>query len=144
MPSLSNIGRLKLEMMIRQDEGLKQHIYTDTTGNRTIGYGHNLDANGISLEVAELILKNDIDNVIIDLTKNLPVYNEIDDTRKVALLDIAFNIGVTGLMQFRTFLGLIEQGKFQNAANDLLNTLWAKQVPNRAARIAHVIETGIL
>ena len=57
---------------LRKDEGLRLKVYTDTVGKQTIGYGHNLDALGISEHIAELLLAEDFVNTLTELNKHLP------------------------------------------------------------------------
>ena len=56
---------------------------------------------------------------------------------------MAFNLGVTKLAGFNTFLGLARAGHYQQAGADLLTTAWAGQVKSRAQRLAKQMETGV-
>jgi lysozyme len=44
------------------------------------------------------------------------------------LVNMAFNMGIHGLMGFRNNLRLIEAGRWKDAAKEMLNSKWATQV----------------
>jgi lysozyme len=58
------------------------------------------------------------------------------------LCDMAFNIGVSGLMQFRKMLAAIEANDFERAADEMKKSKWARQVPVRAAALERMMRTG--
>lgn len=112
----------------------------------TIGIGRLIDirrGGGISQEEAEYLLANDVRRVKSELSKSLPWFDELDEVRQGALTNAAFQLGTAGLLAFRKSLELIRQGKFTAAHNELLDSVWARQTPARAQRIAKQIQTGI-
>ena len=74
------------------------------------------------------------------LEKALPWVSDLNEPRQQALGEMAYNLGVTDLLKFNTFLGLMQAGQYDAAADDLGQTLWAKQVGVRAARICALIK----
>ena len=131
-----------LSQQLQRDEGVRLRAYTDTTGNITIGVGRNLSTTGISLAEAETLLSNDIQRTTIGLEKSLSWFSSLDNVRRGVLLNMAFNIGVEGLLEFKQFLGYIEAGNWQAAANDMLSTAWAREVGDRAMRLATQLTSG--
>jgi lysozyme len=73
------------------------------------------------------------------LQKAIPWVNDLPEPQQRALTDMAFNLGVTGLLKFHEFLGFMQAHNFEWAADDLNTTLWARQVPNRARRVQALI-----
>lgn len=129
-----------------REEGLVLTKYKDTTGNWTIGIGHKLTANelrnGLSIitnEKAYVLLEQDLDIALRDAKKIFPEYDSYPENTKLALLDMTFNLGYTGLSKFITTIGLIKQRKFQEAAAQAMKSLWATQVPNRAKRVTKLL-----
>jgi lysozyme len=57
-------------------------------------------------------------------------------------MNMAFQMGITGLMKFKKTLSLVEMGLYDDAADNMLKSLWAKQTPNRAAEMAEQMRTG--
>lgn len=134
------ISRLIKQLEI--DEGKKNFPYRDTVGKLTIGIGRNLADKGISDEEMKILLGNDIKEVIQQLSSNLPYFNSLDDVRQEVLINMCFNMGWGKLSQFKTTLGYVGAGKYKEAAISMMQSLWAKQVGNRAVRLAKMMETG--
>lgn len=142
---------------LKRDEGCKLHVYDDATGKPitkgsvvvgypTIGIGRMVDLSkggGLSQEEAEYLLQNDVQRVTRELIRSLPWFVELDDARKGVLLNMAFQIGIGGLLKFSNTLSLIKQGKYLAASNEMLDSTWAKQTPARAQRLSKQMATGI-
>lgn len=130
------------EQLIR-DEGLRLFPYRDTTGHLTIGIGRNLTTKGISLDEAEMMLDHDITTTTQALMAALPWLTTLDPIRGEVLQNMAFNLGVTGLLGFTHALEAIRTGDFPVAARALLESRWATQVHDRARRLATQLQTGV-
>lgn len=129
------------EQLIR-DEGLRLKPYRDTVGKLTIGVGRNLDDEGITQAEAEILEDNDIDTHTSSLLTALPWVMSLDAVRKAVLINICFNIGIHGLLEFKKTLTLIQESKFGDAAEELIDSKWADQVGSRATRLAMQLESG--
>lgn len=127
---------------LRRDEGLKLHPYRDQVGKVTIGIGRNLDDVGISEQEADFLLANDVKSATVALEANFPWTMGLDDARKGALINMAFNMGIKGLSEFRDFLAKMQAGNYSAAAGAMLDSLWARQVGPRATRLSIQIESG--
>ena len=138
--------KAELTRQLRGDEGDKATVYKDHLGFDTIGVGRLVDKRkpGAGLRPDEIayLLNNDIDDRIEQLTRRLPWFQNLDDARKGALLNMAFQMGVDGLLGFTRTLALVESGQYDLAAHNMLQSLWAKQTPARAKRMADQIRTG--
>lgn len=132
----------RLKARLRVSEGLKLRMYLDTKGKRTIGFGHNLDAKPISLRAAEIILSDDVQDALDDLDRFLPWWTTLDPVRQTVMADLSFNMGIGTLLQFRNTLPAIREGRWEAAAHGMLDSAWAKQVGQRAVRLAHSMLTG--
>lgn len=133
---------MNLVEQLKRDEGVRLKPYTDTTGHTTIGVGRNLTDVGISMGEAEFLLENDITRTQVALVKALPWTSGLDEARLGAVLNMAFNLGVSGLLGFKTFLRELEAKNYLAAANAMLDSNWADQVGDRALRLSLQIETG--
>jgi lysozyme len=135
----------QLLRQLQRDEGFKDHAYQDHLGYWTIGFGRLIDerkGGHITLEEGLFLLNNDIDNKTEELLKRLPWVNDLDDARKGVLVNMAFQMGVDGLLKFKNTLELIKNGKYKEASDAMLESLWAKQTPNRASRLSAQMKTG--
>lgn len=134
---------------LQRDEGLRLFPYLDSVGVKTIGYGHNLQAHplpdvdgGISIQRATEILSNDLALITLDLTHTLPGTIALDKPRFGVLQNMAFNLGVHGLLGFTSFLAYLQTSQYDNAAAAMLASKWARQVGQRAYRLSEQIRKG--
>jgi lysozyme len=138
-------ARLRSQLMI--DEGLRLKPYVDTVGKLTIGVGRNLEDVGISHVEAMYLLENDIDRAIRDLVALFPWFSKLDPVRQTVLVNMAFNMGLgsptRGLRSFVRTLKAIEEGRYEDAAEGMLASKWARQVGQRAVRLAKMMRTGM-
>lgn len=129
---------------LKRDEGLRLKAYRDTVGVWTIGYGHAHVAPGTvwTQAQAEAALIEDIRKHNDELAAALPWVSGLDPVRRRVLQNMAFNLGVRGLLGFKNTLGMVKDGDYEGAARGMLNSLWAKQVKGRAVRLAEQMRTG--
>lgn len=127
---------------LKRDEGNKLKPYTDTVGKLTIGIGRNLTDRGISQATADQMANEDIAIVAGDLDKNIPWWRNLTANRQRALANMMFNLGWPRLSAFALMLSALELGDYTEAAHQALNSTWARQVGNRANRIAIIFEEG--
>lgn len=129
-----NLVQLKFEL--RRDEGVRLFPYVDSVGKTTIGVGRNLTDVGIREDESEFLLQNDITRVIAQLDLNIPWWRALGDVRQRVLVNMAFNLGVHSLLGFHKMLDAAQHGQYAEAADEMLNSQWAKQVGDRAKRLA--------
>jgi lysozyme len=136
----------ELTRQLRGDEGEKPCVYRDSLGLWTIGVGRLVDPShpkaGLRSDEITYLLNNDIDDRIDALTRALPWFQNIDDARKGVLLNMAFQIGTDGLLEFKNTLALIRDGKYADAAAAMLQSKWAHQTPARAERLSDQMKDG--
>jgi lysozyme len=133
---------MQLIDQIKRDEGLRLSPYKDSLGKLTIGYGRCLDTRGITKDEAEYMLANDLHSVRIELAARIPWITDLNEARQAVLQNMAFNMGIPGLLGFRTTLALVKGGQFVEAAKAMLESKWAKQVGTRATRLTQQMSDG--
>lgn len=137
--------KAELARQLRGDEDEIPYAYPDSEGYLTIGIGRLIDKRkGGRLRPDEIayLFNNDVDAAFEELTRALPWFQNLDDARRGVLVNMAFNLGVPGLLKFPKTLSLIQQGKYAEAAVEMLDSLWAKQVGDRAKRLSQQMRTG--
>ena len=127
--------------LIRRHEGLRLKPYVDTRGHLTIGYGRALSIVGISGDEAEAMLHHDVAGAMDSLSR-LKWFAPLDEVRRAALVDMAFNLGWARMQEFGHFLDAMERGDFQAAAQEMMNSEWARQVGTRAQELSAMVRTG--
>lgn len=136
------MNKTKLAEQLKKHEGLKFKPYTDTVGKLTLGVGRNLIDKGITEQEALFMLNNDVDYFYSKLCQRINWMKTLDDARQNVLVNMAFNLGIAGLMSFKKMLLACEHGNFKIAATEMLNSKWAKQVGNRAVELSEQMRTG--
>lgn len=133
------MNRTVLKAMLVKHEGLKLKPYKCTAGKLTIGVGRNLDDVGISEDEARDLLDNDINRLHAAIPAVIPCFGSLDEARQHVLLDMAFNLGLSGLGKFAKFRAALEARDFEGAAREMLASAWAGQVGERAQTLAKMM-----
>lgn len=154
--------RAAMRAELRVDEGEKLRVYRCTAGKLTIGIGRNLDdvgirpaeterlgiskasviRTGITPAQSAALLDSDLDEVERGLDRFMPWWRSLDPVRQRVIVNMAFNLGVPGLMKFRNTLAMIKRGDYAAAAVAMGQSKWADQVGQRAVRLQHMMRTG--
>lgn len=140
--------------MLRLDEGFKSKPYLDSLGYPTIGIGQRIGPKGALLNNYQFTISKNVADVwmqeiALEYMGKLKADNRIsaallkcNQARSDALLDMAYQMGTSGLSGFRNMLVLISNGDFDKASKEALNSLWARQTPQRALRVSETIRLG--
>ena len=127
------------EMLIRH-EGLRLKPYQDTVGKLTIGVGRNLDDVGITHQEAMALLDNDIQTARSELLNCYPWVKHLDQTRQDVLVNMVFNLGLPRFSGFRKMLVALQENNYDRAAQEMLESRWARQVHGRAYELANIMQ----
>lgn len=134
-----------LAEQLEQEEGRRRAVYQDHLGYWTIGVGRLIDARkggGLRDSEIDLLLANDIAATTAEVTRALPWVAALDEPRRAVLIGMAFQMGVQGMLGFRTTLGLVQAGRYAEAGDQMLRSRWAQQTPARAYRMAEQMRSG--
>lgn len=137
---------------LKFEEGFRSRPYLDTVSVKSVGYGRNLKAHPIpgrnwtthpcTEAEAEGWLRDELQSVISALKRRKPVIDEIDMVRAAALLNMAYQLGVGGVLGFRLMWEAVEDRAWVRAAKEAKDSRWARQTPERAKRVCYALETG--
>ena len=127
---------------LKAHEGLRLKPYRDSVGKLTIGVGRNLDDVGLREGEAMFLCFCDVAAVEQALDARLPWWRGLDAARRAVVVDMAFNMGVDGLLGFGDALAALRAGRFGDAAQSMLRSRWAGQVGRRATTLARMMRTG--
>ena len=122
-------------------EGFSRYIYLDSVGVRTVGFGRNLDDRGISREEAEMLLLNDLETSTKE-AKKFEFYENLTSNRQDVIVEMIFNMGLTRFKEFKKTIGYINQANYSAAADEMLDSRWAKQVGQRALTLSNKFRAG--
>jgi len=140
----------RLIEMLKRHEGEvvtngRHVIYKCSAGYWTLGIGRNVDPNGglgLSEDEVNYLLEKDIERVIKELSLAYRWFNDLDDVRKDAMIDISFNLGATKLRKFVLALDAMEKADYKSASEEFLDSDWSRTVKGRSVELASMIETG--
>lgn len=132
----------KLRQLLILEEGLRLKPYRCSELKLTIGVGRNLDDVGITKEEALYLLDNDIKKVFTSVEKKYDWFKELDDVRKIVVLDMVYNLGLAGFSKFYNLIAHLTLHQYTQAAIEMGESVWAEQVGVRAKRLAHMMKTG--
>lgn len=118
----------------------------------SIGIGRNLEEKGITQVEALFMLNNDIIQFHNELLKDFPSFNTLDDVRQNVLIEMAFNLGLNGLLKFKSMIKYIEKHDFLNASIEMLDSKWHRDfiayAPNtpieqlRSSKLSKLMKEG--
>jgi len=134
-------GETPLEMLKRH-EGLRLFPYQCSANKTTIGYGHNLTDKGISEKEALDMLVHDMESAMRDVHQIFPEYSSYSQNRRLALLDMVFNLGKTKFLGFRRMISAILDEDWDRAAAEALDSRWYTQVGNRGVEVVNMLLKG--
>lgn len=133
----------KLEDQLIQHEGLRLDMYRDSVGIWTIGIGRNLEHVGLRTEAeARYLLRSDVLAIRAEIERSIQWVGDLNEVRQRVLMDMAFNLGVSGLMKFQKTLRHVAAGRYEAAAQEMLRSRWADQVGQRAMTLSKMMATG--
>lgn len=138
--------------MLAFEEGDKRFLYDDATsqrafasdGNLTGGIGHNFDSAPLSDAVVDLLFHEDWSIALEACHDLFPNYNTLSQARRLALINMAFNMGEHHLATFKRMAQAIMDLDFEKAAQEALDSLWGIQCKSRAMRVSKMLRENII
>ena len=101
------------------------------------------EVNPLTEKEASYLLQNDLTRVSYELSKKIECFHKLSDCRKAVLINMGFQMGIKGLMNFKQTLYHIRWGEFENASKEMLDSKWFREdSPNRALELSEQMRTG--
>lgn len=141
-----------IETILKFEEGYRAKPYLCSEGYPTIGIGTKIGPKGadISLyqlevdeKIAGLFLEKELKSKLSELMK-MQWYLDLNSDRQEIIQSMAYQLGVSGVLKFKKMIAAAKAGLFDEMADESLDSLWAKQTPERALRHSIVLRTGLL
>lgn len=140
MSLLTEKNAKRNQELLMRHEGMVLSPYHCTSGKLTIGVGRNLDDVGISEIEAMMLLNSDIEKVEQQLVLKLPWVVTLPEHQKMVLINMAFNLGIGGLLKFHNMLSYLEKGDIGQVIVEMRNSRWATQVGHRVDDLILLME----
>ena len=124
---------------IKKHEGFRSTLYQCTEGYDTIGYGFAIKDLWLDKDVAELILKRKLDKLQKRIASRFGWFYNSPEKVKNVVTNMCYQLGVSGFSKFKKTIYLLETEQYEDASIEMLDSLWAKQTPNRARELSEIL-----
>jgi len=124
---------------IKRHEGFEPKVYKCTEGVDTIGYGFAIKDLYLDEDIADLILMRKIERLLKRIISTFSWFEESPKEVKFVIANMCYQLGVTGFLKFKKTIYFLETEQYAEASTEMLDSLWAKQTPNRAKELSHRI-----
>tara|TARA_R100000781_G_scaffold105194_1_gene68999 strand:+ start:379 stop:783 length:405 start_codon:yes stop_codon:yes gene_type:complete len=125
---------------IKHHEGFRSKVYKCTEGYDTIGYGFAIKDLELDEDISEMILMQKLDNLMTRIGKTFVWWRSADSTVKDVVVEMCYQLGVSGFSKFKKTIDHLENKRYGKAAVEMLDSKWARQTPNRALELSNLIK----
>ena len=126
---------------IKKHEGFKSTVYQCTEGYETIGYGFAIKDLYLDEDIAELILMRKIQKLLERIIAAFSWFENSPKEVKFVVTNMCYQLGLRGFSKFKQTIYYLETEQYEEASLEMLDSLWAKQTPNRAKELSEQIST---
>ena len=128
---------------IKHHEGFVEHVYDDSLGIPTIGYGFAIKDLVLDEDIAEEILIRKLERLKRNANSRFKWLEDMPVVVQEVILNMCYQLGVTGVSKFRRAISALQEGEWDEAANEMLDSLWARQTPNRAKELSDIVRNQV-
>jgi lysozyme len=126
---------------IKKHEGFEPKVYECTEGYDTIGYGFAIKDLVLDKDIADLILMKKLHKLLQRIVVAFPWFKDINNTAKSVIVNMCYQLGLSGFSKFKKTIYLLETEQYEEASVEMLDSLWAKQTPNRAKELSETLRS---
>ena len=137
--SIKYLKKVTLINKIKKHEGFRSTVYECTEGYETIGYGFAIKDLKLDEDIAELILIRKIADLVKRIKDTFPWTKDAPEEIQDVVVDMCYQLGVNGFSKFKKTIYLLETEQYEEASIEMLDSLWAKQTPNRAKELSEEV-----
>ena len=127
---------------IKACEGYVNKIYKCSEGFDTIFYGHKVTPeddyeHGVEYtkDEGEVVFEKDFQTTL-NAAERLIADRPINNTAKEVIINMVYQIGEGGVSKFKNMWKALDSEDYGEASFQMLDSLWAKQTPARAGKLA--------
>ncbi len=138
-----NLEQLSSE--IEADEGCVLEVYLDHLGYPTVGVGHLVLESDeewnkpvgtkVSLERVRVLLRDDLVRTASDCGKLYSDFSKLPEEAQLIIANMMFNMGLPRLSKFKKMKEAVDERRWNEAAAQMKDSKWYRQVTNRAERL---------
>ena len=127
---------------IKASEGFRSKVYKCTEGYDTIGYGFAIKDLVLDEDMCERILERKISEIKLRIDQKLPFISELPEIVQDVIVEMCYQMGVSGFSKFRKTIDHFMRKDFKSASEEMLDSRWAKQTPNRAKKLSNYVKNA--
>ena len=132
---------MELLKEIKRHEGFEPRVYKCTEGVDTIGYGFAIKDLHLDEDIAELILMRKIQKLLERIIVAFSWFENSPKEVKFVVTNMCYQLGLRGFSKFKQTIYYLETEQYEEASLEMLDSLWAKQTPNRAKELSEQISS---
>ena len=142
----TNMNIDKLREQLKIDEGVRYEIYNDHLGYPTCGIGHLIvegdEEHGkpigtkVSSDRVNELFDQDVSKFVEETKKVFPDLEDKPEEVQQVAINMCFNLGEPRLSKFKKFIAAVNEERWEDASAEMLDSLWARQVGERATRLS--------
>ena len=127
---------------IKESEGFVEHVYNDSLGIPTIGYGFAIKDLILDEDIAEEILLRKVKALALRVQNKFDWFNTAPDIIKEVVIEMCYQLGLGGFSKFKKTISYLEKKNYLEASKEMLDSKWAKQTPNRAKKLSKIVASA--
>jgi len=125
---------------VKESEGFRDKVYKCTEGFDTIGYGFAIKDLVLDEDICDMILERKLIKLIDKADKKFPFLRGLPLDKSEVIYEMCYQMGVSGVSKFKNMLKALENEDYDKASVEMLDSLWAKQTPNRALKLSNIMK----
>ena len=130
---------MNLLKQIKDHEGFKSTVYQCTEGYDTIGYGFAVKDLKLSKKVCNIILAEKLAKLQFDINNKFEWFKDSPEIVRNVVTNMCYQMGISGFSKFKKTIYYLETEQYEEAADEMLDSLWHKQTPSRSQELSDVI-----
>jgi lysozyme len=132
--------KMSLIESIKEHEGYVGVVYKDSLGIDTIGYGFAIKDLELDEDICEMILERKLKNLNDRVRVRFEWYRYMPPQIQDVIMEMCYQLGVTGFSKFKKTILFLQNKQFHDASQEMLDSLWARQTPNRAKELSNRVK----
>ena len=128
---------------IKHHEGFVGHVYKCTEGFDTIGYGFAIKDLEMPEHIAEELLILKLEKLQKNANSRFKWLEDMPQEVQEVVINMCYQLGIRGVSKFRKAISAMQEGDWEEAADEMLDSLWARQTPNRAKELSDIVRNQV-
>ena len=129
----------KLIQAVKLSEGFRDRVYKDTLDIDTIGYGFAIKDLVLDEDICDMILERKLKSLINRVHKKFPFVEDLPEEAQEVVYEMCYQLGLRGFSKFKKTIQFLRLENYKVCADEMLDSRWARQTPNRAQRLSNII-----